>query len=306
MKLFTCQNCGQLLHFENSACMRCGMTARLHPRDSRCCPRSAKMAVCFRAMADGNAWAPLRQRLARRLQLAGARRQPRRLLPGLRSQPHDPRTSPTPATPSAGACSRRPSGGWSTRSCASACRSPSQARGPHEGPRLRLPRRLRPRRAGADRPRRRADHHQHRRGRIPPSARSRRVELGEPYRTLLGHLRHEVGHYYWDLLVRDGGRVEAGPRRLRRRDRGLPGGAAAALPRRARPATGRRTTSAPMPPCTPGRTSPRPGPTICTSSTPSTPPRTSASRSIRRSATDPNDQRRGLLSTPTAPAASTV
>jgi hypothetical protein len=35
----------------------------------------------------------------------------------------------------------------------------------------------------------------------------RRVELGEPYRTLLGHLRHEVGHYYWDLLVRDGGRL---------------------------------------------------------------------------------------------------
>jgi hypothetical protein len=28
-------------------------------------------------------------------------------------------------------------------------------------------------------------------------------DLHEPYRTLLGHLRHEVGHYYWDLLVRD-------------------------------------------------------------------------------------------------------
>ena len=37
----------------------------------------------------------------------------------------------------------------------------------------------------------------------------RRVELGEPYRTLLGHLRHEVGHYYWDVLVRDGGKIEA-------------------------------------------------------------------------------------------------
>ena len=29
----------------------------------------------------------------------------------------------------------------------------------------------------------------------------RRAEMGEPYRTLLGHLRHEVAHYYWDLLV---------------------------------------------------------------------------------------------------------
>jgi hypothetical protein len=28
-------------------------------------------------------------------------------------------------------------------------------------------------------------------------------DLHEPYRTLLGHFRHEVGHYYWDLLVRD-------------------------------------------------------------------------------------------------------
>ncbi|MBM6594517.1 zinc-binding metallopeptidase family protein [Microvirga pudoricolor] len=37
----------------------------------------------------------------------------------------------------------------------------------------------------------------------------RRTAMGEPYRTLLGHFRHEVGHYYWDRLVRDGGRLEA-------------------------------------------------------------------------------------------------
>ena len=30
-----------------------------------------------------------------------------------------------------------------------------------------------------------------------------REQLGEPYRTLLGHLRHEIGHYYWDRLIRD-------------------------------------------------------------------------------------------------------
>jgi hypothetical protein len=28
-----------------------------------------------------------------------------------------------------------------------------------------------------------------------------RVRLDEPYRTLLGHFRHEIGHYYWMLLV---------------------------------------------------------------------------------------------------------
>ena len=32
----------------------------------------------------------------------------------------------------------------------------------------------------------------------------RRVALHEPYRTLLGHLRHESGHFFWDLLIRDG------------------------------------------------------------------------------------------------------
>src|SRR3954465_5712994 len=37
----------------------------------------------------------------------------------------------------------------------------------------------------------------------------RRTAMGEPYRTLLGHFRHESGHHYWDLLVRDGGRLEA-------------------------------------------------------------------------------------------------
>jgi len=36
-----------------------------------------------------------------------------------------------------------------------------------------------------------------------------REKMGEGYRTVLGHLRHEIGHYYWDLLVRDGGRIEA-------------------------------------------------------------------------------------------------
>jgi hypothetical protein len=30
-----------------------------------------------------------------------------------------------------------------------------------------------------------------------------RRDMAEPYRTILGHLRHESGHYYWDQLVRD-------------------------------------------------------------------------------------------------------
>jgi hypothetical protein len=30
-----------------------------------------------------------------------------------------------------------------------------------------------------------------------------RHQLGEPYRTLLGHFRHEIGHYFWPILVSD-------------------------------------------------------------------------------------------------------
>jgi hypothetical protein len=35
-----------------------------------------------------------------------------------------------------------------------------------------------------------------------------RTAMGEPYRTLLGHFRHEVGHYFWDVLVGGSGKLE--------------------------------------------------------------------------------------------------
>jgi hypothetical protein len=36
-----------------------------------------------------------------------------------------------------------------------------------------------------------------------------RAAMHEPYRTLLGHFRHEVGHYFWDVLIRDAGNIDA-------------------------------------------------------------------------------------------------
>ena len=36
---------------------------------------------------------------------------------------------------------------------------------------------------------------------------ARRQAMQEPYRTLLGHFRHEIGHFFWDRLVRDAGRL---------------------------------------------------------------------------------------------------
>jgi hypothetical protein len=38
----------------------------------------------------------------------------------------------------------------------------------------------------------------------PASRERRRTELGEPYRTVLGHLRHEIGHYYQPILAPEG------------------------------------------------------------------------------------------------------
>jgi hypothetical protein len=42
----------------------------------------------------------------------------------------------------------------------------------------------------------------------PVSREQSRTQMQEAYRTLLGHFRHESGHYYWDLLLRGSPRIE--------------------------------------------------------------------------------------------------
>jgi hypothetical protein len=37
---------------------------------------------------------------------------------------------------------------------------------------------------------------------------TQRQHQHEPYRTLLGHFRHEIGHYYWDQLIANSDRLE--------------------------------------------------------------------------------------------------
>jgi hypothetical protein len=37
---------------------------------------------------------------------------------------------------------------------------------------------------------------------------AQRLRQHEPYRTLLGHFRHETGHYYWDRLIANSDRLE--------------------------------------------------------------------------------------------------
>jgi hypothetical protein len=41
-----------------------------------------------------------------------------------------------------------------------------------------------------------------------PERERRRSQMGEPYRTLLGHFRHEIAHYYWDRLVAQSASIE--------------------------------------------------------------------------------------------------
>src|SRR5687768_7763879 len=55
MKIFTCQNCGQLLHFENTICVRCGMSLGFLPRSLTLSALSPGEGA-FRAMADGGGW----------------------------------------------------------------------------------------------------------------------------------------------------------------------------------------------------------------------------------------------------------
>ena len=92
-----------------------------------------------------------------------------------------------------------------------------------------------------------------------------REEMGEPYRTLLGHMRHEVGHAYFPLLssrALDRVRALFGDEREDYQ---------AALDRHystARRTTGPRRTSAPTPRRTRPRTGPRRSRTCSTSATP--------------------------------------
>ena len=95
----------------------------------------------------------------------------------------------------------------------------------------------------------------------------RRTAMGEPYRTLLGHFRHEIGHHYWDLLVRDGGRLEACRAVFgddsQDYDAALQRHYASGAPADWQDALRQRLCDR----RTPGRISPRPGRTTCTSST---------------------------------------
>ena len=206
MRIFTCQTCGQLLHFENSVCMRCGSPLGLIPETLELTALTSEDGA-WRAAADGVV------RLYCENWTLGACNW---LVPKDGSTRYCPscalnRTIPDISNPSHAdlwheieTAKRRlvyallrfdlpiPSraegvpNGLAFDFLAEADPSAPVLTGHDEGLiTLNI--------AEAD----------------PAEREKRRVALGEPYRTLLGHLRHEIGHFYWNLLVRDGGKLDA-------------------------------------------------------------------------------------------------
>ena len=92
-----------------------------------------------------------------------------------------------------------------------------------------------------------------------------RVNMDEPYRTLLGHFRHEIGHYHFFRLVephRTFRRHSANCSAIRMSTTRRP---SIGTTSRGRLAAGSNATYPPMPQCIPPRTGPRRSHTICTS-----------------------------------------
>jgi hypothetical protein len=206
MRIFTCQNCGQLLHFENSICMRCGMALGLIPETLELTALQPEDGS-WRALADNKTW-----RYCENWNLAACNW----LVPADSDTPYCPSCSLNRTIPDIS----NPAHAEQWREIEVAKRRmvyaldrfglpiPSRADGVPNGLAYDFLAEADPSApvltghddglitlniAEAD----------------PAEREKRRVELGEPYRTLLGHMRHEVGHFYWDLLVRDGGKIDA-------------------------------------------------------------------------------------------------
>jgi hypothetical protein len=213
MDIFHCDHCDQLVFFENSQCVRCGhrlaylpgagrmgsfesvddglsdSSAAEAPRTKyRLCANYTTFDVCNWAVneADGNPLC-LSCRLTRvipDLDVAGHREAWYRLEVAKRRLLYTLLKLRLPVT------DRR-----ADPSCGLAFELVADASGPHKAPVL----------TG------------HRDGVITiniaeaddAERERRRLALNEPYRTLLGHFRHEIGHYYWTRLIKDSERLEA-------------------------------------------------------------------------------------------------
>ena len=131
-----------------------------------------------------------------------------------------------------------------------------------------------------------------------------RVSMDEPYRTLLGHFRHEIGHFYWTRLIREEATLEEARRLFGDERAGLRRRPPAQLRTGAAPPTGRNISSAPMPAATRRKISPSAGHISSTSSIRWKPPAPSASTPIRRATRSWRPRSPSIPTVPRMPVAS--
>ena len=270
MKLFSCDNCQQTLYFENSRCVSCGETVAYRPETAQLATLKPDDRQCRNALEhDACNWLVDRGERGRVLHV-------------LRAVVGHSRISRSPRTNRPGGASRRPSAACSTR-----CIALRTARSTGLTFRFLKSTEDEPVMTGHDD------------GVITLNIdeadfafrENMREKMGEGYRTVLGHLRHEIGHYYWDRLVATTPRCSSRSARCsatsapsyeealeRHYEYGPPADWTESLHQRLRHA------------CIRGRTGPRPGRTTCTWWTRSRPPRATASR-VRAPAADKPGER---------------
>ncbi len=184
MKLFSCDRCHQTLYFENSRCVQCDARLAYHPAEARLAELAPGERLCLNGVErDACNWLalldsdycescalsewipdlsdPANERAWRRIEAAK-----RRLLYTLHALklPVESRTA-------------RPDGGIAFHFLKGTDAAPVMTG--HDAGVITL---------NIDE----AD---------SAFRENMREKMGEGYRTVLGHLRHEIGHYYWDRLV---------------------------------------------------------------------------------------------------------
>ena len=208
MKLFVCASCQQVVHFENSQCTRCGHALAYLPERG--------VLAAIEPVADDSAGSSARSRRRRGRALSALRQsdRPRGVQLGRVRGRRSPVLSRLPTERGDSKPRRRPGQG----SVAEGGReqAPDDLHVAAAGSSRRTARR-RARRGSAfafkqDMPgedkvlighERRAHHDQRRGGRLAVSREDARWSWARAYRTLLGHFRHEIGHYYWDRLIKN-------------------------------------------------------------------------------------------------------
>jgi hypothetical protein len=206
MRLFACDNCDQVVHFDNRQCVRCNHRLGFLPDDLSMRslePRDGDFWQLDRQPATRCASAPMPASISA-TGWSGRRRPTNSASPAATTgwcRISIPRTAST-----AGAASARRNAICSIRCCAGTCRRPIAFKDPQGGlvfdfleDEVQMDGNVIPAMTGHDE------------GVIAIRAAEAddltrelaRASMNEPYRTLLGHFRHEVGHFVWNKLVRD-------------------------------------------------------------------------------------------------------